>query len=93
MLSFAFIKKIKKRLEQCPEEFKPIYLWRYVDDIFVVLRSPDHRIKFRDYLHKCYPNTEFSFEEEKNGNKFVTTVYCKPTFSCIAFYLLHINLV
>ena len=27
----------KKWLEQCPEEFKPVYYRRYVDDIFVLL--------------------------------------------------------
>ena len=45
-------------------------------------------------LSKCHPNMKFSLEEEKNrklsfldvevsreGNKFATTVYGKPTFS------------
>ena len=61
--------------------------------------SPDHLIKFRDYLNKCHPNMTFSFEEEKNGklsfldvevsregNKFATTVYPKPTFSNVYTY-------
>ena len=84
----------KKWLEQCPEEFKPVYYRRYVKDIFVLFRPRDHLIKFRDYLNKCDPNMKFSFEEEQNGklpfldievsrerNKFVATVYRKPTFS------------
>ena len=84
----------KKWLEQCPEEFKPVYYRRYVKDIFVLFRPCDHLIKFRDYLNKCDPNMKFSFEEEQNGklpfldievsrerNKFVATVYRKPTFS------------
>ena len=71
-----------------------IYYRRYVDDIFVLFKSRDHFIEFRDYLNKCHPNMNFSFEEEKNGNlsfpdvevsqegnKFAITVYCKPTFS------------
>ena len=59
-----------------------------------------HLIKFRDYLHKCYSNRKFSFEKEKNGklcflhvevsregNKFATTVYRKPTFSGVYTHL------
>ena len=57
----------KKWLEQCPDEFKPVYYRRYVDDIFVLFKSRDHLIKFRDYLNKCHSNMKFSFEEEKNG--------------------------
>ena len=84
----------KKWLEQCPEEFKPVSYRRYVDDIFVLFRSQDHLIKFRDYFNKCHPNINFTFEQEKNGklsfldvevsrdrNTFVTSVYRKPTFS------------
>ena len=84
----------KKWLEQCPEEFKPVYYRRYVDDIFVLFRSQDHLIKFRDYFNKCHPNMNFTFEQEKNGklsfldaevlrdgNTFATSVYRKPTFS------------
>ena len=84
----------KKWLEQCPVKFKPVYYRRYLDDIFVLFKSCDHLIKFRDYLNKCHPNMKFSFDEEKNGklsfldeevsregNKFATTVCRKPTFS------------
>ena len=58
----------KKWFEQCPEEFKPVCYRRYVDDIFVLFRSQDHLIKFRDYFNKCHPNMNFTFEQEKNGN-------------------------
>ena len=84
----------KKWLEQCPEEFKPVYYRRYVDDIFALFRSQDHLIKFRHYFNKCHPNMNFTFEQEKNGkfsfldvevsrdgNTFVTSVYREPTFS------------
>ena len=57
----------KMFLEQCPDEFKPAYYRKYIDDIFVLFKSGDHLIKFRDYLDKCHPNMKFSFEEEKNG--------------------------
>ena len=84
---------MKKLLKQCPEEFKPGCYRRHVHYIFVLFRLLDHLITFRDYLNKCLPSMKFSFEEEKNGslffldvelsregNKFVSTVYRKPTF-------------
>ena len=55
----------KKWLEQCPEEFKPVYYRRYLDDIYVLLRPRDYFIKFMDYLNKCHANTKFSLKEEK----------------------------
>ena len=33
-------------LNDCPEDFKPVYYRRYVDDIFALFRSPDHLEKF-----------------------------------------------
>ena len=51
----------KKWLEQCPDKFKPVYYRRYVDDIFVLFKSRDHLIKFREYLNKCHPNMNFFF--------------------------------
>ena len=85
-----------KWLDQCPDKFKPVYYRRYINDIFVLFKSRDYHIKFRDYLNKCHPNIKFSFGEEKNGklpfldvevsregNKFTTTVYWKHTFSSV----------
>ena len=83
----------KKWPEKCPPEFKPVFYKRYVDDIFVLFKSTDHLIKFRNYFNTCHPNMSFSFEEQKNGKmsfdvqisrengKFLTKVYHKPTFS------------
>ena len=83
-----------KWLEQCPNEFKPVFYRRYVDDIFVLFKSAEHLSKFRDYFNTCHQNMSFSFEQEKDGKlsfldvevsrqegHFVTTVYRKPTFS------------
>ena len=80
--------------EKCLPEFKPVFYRRYVDHIFVLFKSTDHLVKFRNYFNTCHPNMSFSFEEEKNGKisfldaeisrengKFVTTVYRKSTFS------------
>ena len=54
-------------LEQCPNEFKPVFYRRYVDDIFVLFKSAEHLSKFRDYFNTCHQNMSFSFEQEKDG--------------------------
>ena len=41
----------KKCLEQCRDEFKPVYYRRYADDIFILFRLCDHLVKFRVYLN------------------------------------------
>ena len=83
-----------KWLEQCPNESKPVFYRRYVDDIFVLFKSAEHLSKFHAYLNTCHPNMSFSFEQEINGKfsyqdvemsrqqgKFVTTVYRKTTIN------------
>ena len=88
-----------KWLEQCPNEFKPVFYRRYIDDIFVLFESAEHLSKFHAYLNTCHPNMSFSFEQELNDKlsfldeevsrqqgKFVTSVYRKPTFSGIYTY-------
>ena len=67
---------------------------RFVDDTFLLFQSKDHVQKFRNYLNKQYKNITFTSEIEENrslsfldikisreNNKFVTSVYRKPTFS------------
>ena len=81
-------------LDECPVEFKPLYYRRYVDDIFVLFSSEDHVEKFRNYLSNRHKNINFSKELEKQNalafldvkimrenDKFVSSVYRKPTFS------------
>ena len=81
-------------LSYCPDEFKPVYYKRYVDDIFVLFRSPHHLEKFNEYLNTKHANIKFTNVKEVNGslpfldvlisrnNKgFTTTVYYKPIFS------------
>ena len=71
-----------------------MYYKRYVDDIFVLFRSPHHLEKFNEYLNTNHANIKFTSEKEINGslpfldvlvsqnkNVFTTTVYHKPTFS------------
>ena len=81
-------------LNECPEEFKPVYYRRYVDDIFALFRSPDYLQKFKNYLNSRHRNISFTCEKEQNNsmhfldvlitrtsNGFKTSVYRKPTFS------------
>ena len=54
----------------CPEKFKPVFYKRYVDDIFVLFKRPEHVKPFVDYMnskHKInFLNINFSFETEKD---------------------------
>ena len=52
----------KKWLENCPPEFKPVFYRKCVDDIFVLLKSADDLVKFRNYFNNCHLNMSFSFE-------------------------------
>ena len=47
-------------LNECPDEFKLVYYRRYVDDIFVLFRSPDHLEKFKNYLNSKHRNIRFT---------------------------------
>ena len=94
-LANAFLSHCEKIwLEKCPQEIKPLFYRRYVDDIFVLFESQDRLIKFWDYFSGCYPNMSFSHEVERDGKlsflevnvfreegQLVTNVYRKPTFS------------
>ena len=83
-----------KWLRDCPNDFKPVFYRRYIDDIFVLFSSPDLADKFREYLSSKHPNIKFSIEKEEDGclpfldinifrenDKFATKVYRKKTFS------------
>ena len=83
-----------KWFQDCPNDFKPVFYRCYIDDIFVLLSSPDHADKFREYLSSKHPNIKFSIEKEVNGclpfldvnifrenDKFATNLYRKKTFS------------
>ena len=39
-----------KWLWDCPNDFKPVFYRRYVDDIFALFSYPDHADRFNDYL-------------------------------------------
>ena len=81
-------------LQNCPSEFKPVIYRRYVDDTFLLFRSKYHIEKFRNYLNHQHKIIKFTSETKNensilfldikitmDNNKFMTSVYCKPTFS------------
>ena len=84
----------KQWLGDCPSDFKPITYKRYVDDTFLIFKSPDDVNQFLDYLNDKHPNIKFTSEIENNrclpfldinikrvNNSFTTSVYRKPTFT------------
>ena len=69
-------------------------MYKNVGDAFLLFRSIKHVDKFKKYLNKQYKNIAFTSEIENNGslsfldfkisrenNKFVTSVYPKPTLT------------
>ena len=88
-LANAFLAHYKQIwLNDCPDEFKPVYYKRYVDDLFVLFRSTHHLKQFK------HANIKFINEKEVNGplpfldvlisrnnKRFTTTDYHKATFS------------
>ena len=55
-------------LNDCPEDFNPVYYRRYVDDIFAVFRSPDHLEKFTSYLNSKHKKIKFTYEKESKNS-------------------------
>ena len=83
-----------KWLENCPQQFKPQFYRRYVDDIFVMFKKRAHVKKFLRYINSRHRNIKFTCEEEKdnkisfldisirrNNNALETSIFRKPTFS------------
>ena len=81
-------------LEDCPLAYAPVFYARYVDDIFVLLRSRDHIERLATYLSSKHPNINFTFEVEednrlafldvnvyRDSDKFSSSVHRKDTFS------------
>ena len=68
--------------------------YRWYVDIFVLFRKEEHFKLFLNYFNSCHKNLKFTSEKETNNklsfldieisrgkNQFITSVYCKPTFS------------
>ena len=82
-------------LNDCPPSFRPVHYRRYVDDTFLLFKDSEHIPTFLDYLNSQHKNIKFTWEIEKDnclpfldvlvkkGNNVTTTVYRKPTFTCL----------
>ena len=57
----------KKWLNDCPNNFKPVFYKRYVDDIFVLFKKSEHVQLFVNYMYSKHKNISFSYETEKDG--------------------------
>ena len=81
-------------LDDCPLSYKPILYRRYVDDAFLVFKDSCHLNKFLRYLNNKHRKIKLACELErddclsfldiklyKNGNKIITSIYRKPTFT------------
>ena len=81
-------------LENCPAHFKPTFYRRFVDDTFILLWTKGHVEKLKNYLNKQQKNIKCASKIEANqslsfldmkitskNNRFVASVYRKPTFS------------
>ena len=84
----------KRWLDDCPNHFKPAFYKRYMDDSFLLFNSECHAQMFLDYLIQKHDNIKYTMESEdgdclafldtkvhRKDNKFVTSVYRKPTFT------------
>jgi hypothetical protein len=81
-------------IENCPIHFKPLFYKRYVDDCFLIFKETEHVQLFLDYVNSQHHNIKFTCEVEENNslsfldclvskidNKFITSVYRKPTYT------------
>lgn len=81
-------------LELCPNDFKPVFYKRYVDDTFVLFNHESHAELFLNFINNCHPNIQFSMDVENNNrlsfldiniirenNVFTTGIYRKGTFT------------
>ena len=53
----------KRWFGKCPEEFKPVFYRRCVDDIFVLYRKEEHLKLILNYFNSCQENIKFTSEK------------------------------
>ena len=81
-------------IKKCPQQFKPEFYNRYMDDTFLLFTSEDHVKKFFRYINSRHKSMSFTFESEHDGKlafldvlvtrregSFCTSLYRKTTFS------------
>ena len=53
-------------LNDCPNKFKPVHYKRYVDNTFILFRSPHHLETFNEYLNTKHANITFTNKKKIN---------------------------
>ena len=54
-------------IRDCPVEFRPLLYRRYIDDTFLLFRTPDNIPAFLQYLNSQHSNIQFTSEIENNN--------------------------
>ena len=96
----SFVFHEKQWLKNCPIKFTTVYYEHYVDGSFILFKSSEHLLHFRNYLKLKHPNIPFSLKSESNNKiflldaevyrengRFTTTVHRKPTFSSVYIHI------
>ena len=55
-------------LNDCPENSKPVYYRRNLDDISALVRSPNYLEKFTNYSNSKHKKIKFTYEKEINNS-------------------------
>ena len=77
------------------DDIKPIIYKRFIDDVFCLFNNESEATKFHNHINSQHPNIKFTDEKElfgklpfldvqidkNNKDKFLTSVYRKPTFT------------
>ncbi|KAG0438977.1 hypothetical protein DMUE_2751 [Dictyocoela muelleri] len=53
-------------LDQCPDEFKPVFYRRYLDEPLAIYMDQSQTGCFLDYLNQQHVNIEFTVETDQN---------------------------
>ena len=54
----------RKWLQDCPQDFKPLFYRRYVDDTFMIFKKKEHVDQFFNYINEKHRNIKFTKENE-----------------------------
>ena len=55
-------------IKKCPEQFRPKYYNRFMDDTFLLFSSRENVLKFHKYINSRHKNMGFTFEVEENDS-------------------------
>ena len=84
----------EKWLNDCPNDFKPFYYKRYVDDTFIIFKNDQQAKQFLEYMNSRHDKIKFTIETEtenqipfldllikKIDGNIDISIYRKPSFT------------